>query len=167
MGRGPRRLSGCRVPLSSGCWPATALGLREGVWAALTAWGKVSDRLGLNWVGVISRTETSTEAGTNELVSWQWSCPMQGCCGEPGTRQPWDVHSGRAGQGFCSLTWPAGVSADLDLLHILEIQAGRLLLGQWLGEGLRAAARGVWGQRGAGAHLPLLCNLAQASLSRL
>lgn len=82
---------------------------------------------------------------------------MSWCPGR-GPRQPW---------GFCSLTWPAGVSADLDLLPILEIQAGRLLLLQWLGERLRAAARGVWGQRGTGAHLPLLSNLAQASLSCL
>lgn len=61
---------------------------------------------------------------------------------------------GQGQGGLRSLTWPAGISANLDLLHILEIQVGQLLLLQWLGGHLRAAARGVWGHRGRGLISP-------------
>lgn len=61
---------------------------------------------------------------------------------------------GLAPRKFSSLTWPARVSAELDLLDVLEIQVRQFLFPQWLGEHLRAAAGGAWGYRGLGLTSP-------------
>lgn len=64
--------------------------------------------------------------------------------------------SGQTQEQVCSLTWQAGVSGDLVLLLVLEVQVPQPLLLWQLGGHLRAADGEAWGAQELGLSFPSL-----------
>lgn len=145
-----------------GCWPR---------WGAVVlSWRPHSDRqvaIGVSATLMASRN-VRDGSGTEGAETWgqeraRSPGPWHGWCPQRGRPQS----LGSSHRCTCSLTWPAGVPAELDLPRAMGILVRQCLLPVSRGEHLRAVARGAWGHRGAGAHLPILSNPDHGSPANL